>query len=499
MVAVVRESERKYEAPDGELPDLTAVPGVREARREPPLSLDALYHDTTDGRLAADGITLRRRTGGSDPGWHLKLPVAPGVRDELREPLRKKLPGSLAGLVRSRVRGRQLVPVLRLRSERAVTSLLGEAGELLAEVAVDTVRARRQPDGPSTRWTEIEVELAAGQDSSVLDAVDACLTAHGIRPAGTDSKLERAMAETAEPAERGQGPGQQLGGAGAVVLGYVRRQVAALVQLDTAVRRDLPDSVHRMRVATRRLRSCFRSYRKVLDPAVTAPLGEELRWLAAELGVDRDREVLAARLRERLDALPAELRSGPLAGRLRTHDRARKAGSRRRLLVVLDSERHLTLLERLTDLVDEPPLLPAATRKPKRVLRRAVRRDFDRLAARVGDVLAAEPGSEREELTHRARKAAKRARYATEVTRPVFGKQARKHARRLTELQELLGTHQDTVVTRAALREIAAEAAEAGEPSFSYGVLYEREVRAAEECAARLPALWRRVLGHGTL
>ncbi|MYW11522.1 CHAD domain-containing protein, partial [Streptomyces sp. SID2563] len=92
--------------------------------------------------------------------------------------------------------------------------------------------------------------------------------------------------------------------AGDHVLRYVRHQAEAIVALDPAVRRGLPDSVHRMRVATRRLRSALRTYRRVLDREATRPLGTELKWLAGELGVDRDQEVLDARLRARLGELP---------------------------------------------------------------------------------------------------------------------------------------------------------------------------------------------------
>ncbi|KIF03237.1 hypothetical protein PL81_25435, partial [Streptomyces sp. RSD-27] len=90
-------------------------------------------------------------------------------------------------------------------------------------------------------------------------------------------------------------PGPADGTAAAHVLAYLREQRDALVAQDPAVRRDLPDSVHRMRVATRRLRSALATHRKVLDRTATDPLREELRWLAAELGADRDREVLVER------------------------------------------------------------------------------------------------------------------------------------------------------------------------------------------------------------
>ena len=38
-------------------------------------TLDAVYHDTEDPRLAQIEVTLRRRSGGHDAGWHLTLPA----------------------------------------------------------------------------------------------------------------------------------------------------------------------------------------------------------------------------------------------------------------------------------------------------------------------------------------------------------------------------------------------------------------------------------------
>ncbi len=78
MADTKREIERKYESHDSGLPDLTRVPGVATVRERGVTHLDATYHDTADERLAASAVTLRRRTGGSDAGWHLKFPVAPG-------------------------------------------------------------------------------------------------------------------------------------------------------------------------------------------------------------------------------------------------------------------------------------------------------------------------------------------------------------------------------------------------------------------------------------
>jgi inorganic triphosphatase YgiF len=134
MADTKREIERKYEATPGTGPlDLTGVAGVSAVLDRGVTELDAVYYDTADLRLAAASITLRRRTGGADAGWHLKLPVAPGVRDEISAPLSESVPSTLAGLVRARTRDAELVPVVRLRSFRDVRHLVDASGALLAD------------------------------------------------------------------------------------------------------------------------------------------------------------------------------------------------------------------------------------------------------------------------------------------------------------------------------------------------------------------------------
>ena len=57
---------------------------------------------------------------------------------------------------------------------------------------------------------------------------------------------------------------------------------------DPAIRRDVPDSVHAMRMACRRMRSTLQSFRALLDRERTDAVVAELRWLAGELGGARD-------------------------------------------------------------------------------------------------------------------------------------------------------------------------------------------------------------------
>ncbi|MGX1756500.1 CYTH and CHAD domain-containing protein [Streptomyces lydicus] len=543
MADTVREIERKYEVDGGaQLPDLAGVDRVATVAEAGVENLDARYYDTPDQRLAADAITLRRRTGGRDAGWHLKLPVAPGVRDEVRAPLSDAPPPELTALVRSRVLDGELVPLVRLRTRRTVRVLHDAAGAPLAELAVDEVHAQRagkptegKAGAAGVRWREIEVELVEGGDSGLLDEVGRALVAAGARPASSESKLARALAETGlareRPARPGGGGGEsrprgsgKRGGeamaaknttktgknrttagkskttagkkkeptAGDVVLRYVREQVRVIIELDPAVRRDLPDSVHRMRVATRRLRSAFRSYTKVLDRSATRPVGLELQWLAAELGVDRDREVLTARLQQALAEVPRTLRLGPVDARLRIWSERRRTGARREVLSVLDGPRYMALLKTLHALLEAPPLRPAADRPASEVAAGAVLKDYRRLARRVEAALAAPAGQARDEALHGARKAAKRTRYAAEAARPALGGPAKKFARRIKRVQQLLGDHQDGVVARGALRELATQAQQAGEGGFTFGLLYGREEARAADRERELPRRWKK-------
>ncbi|WP_329560835.1 CYTH and CHAD domain-containing protein [Streptomyces uncialis] len=541
MADTKREIERKYEARGRDtdatsLPDLTAVGGVSALVHRGVTELDAVYYDTADQRLAAASITLRRRTGGDDAGWHLKLPVADGVRDEIRAPLSAGVPRALVGLVRSRIRDAPLLPVVRLRSLRDVHHLVDSDGALLAELSVDVVTADRLSGGDgSTGWTEIEVELADDQEPAFLDKVEKKLKKGGLRRSKSASKLARALAETApapvpapvpvaapEPAaeavpvsdavsaEAGPAPDAVAApgaapvsapGAGpdpvvpphtaaAPVLAYITVQRDALVTLDPAVRRDEHDSVHRMRVATRRMRSTFRSYGKVLDRTVTDPIADELKWLAGELGVDRDAEVLTERLTGHLTGLPRTLTAGPVRTRLRTWAHARRGGSRRRLIAVLDGKRYLTLLNRIDALLAAPPLLPAAHRDPAKVIHKAAAKDFGKLSALVEDALARPRGPERDLAMHDARKKAKRLRYAAEAALDTLGAPAKDAVRGAKALQGLLGEHQDSVMTRGALRDIAAQAQGARESSFTYGLVYGREEHLAAGYEDALPEAW---------
>ena len=279
------------------------------------------------------------------------------------------------------------------------------------------------------------------------------------------------------------------------MLAYIRTQVLAIARYDPLVRRDAPDAVHQMRVATRRARSALQAFGQIIDREATRSLGEELKWLAAELGHARDSEVMLERLTADLAAIPPALVVGPVEVRMTGHFTAELAQAGKAALHALDGPRYLRLRDDLDVLLADPPLTPLAGRKAGKALVRPVRRAARRLQRALAAVPAPEGHAaedlgtavDRDTAIHEARKAAKRARYAAEAALPALGGQASRQAAQAKDLQELLGDHHDSVVTRTVLRGLADQARSAGEDTFTYGVMYERQACAASEIERELP------------
>jgi CHAD domain-containing protein len=240
--------------------------------------------------------------------------------------------------------------------------------------------------------------------------------------------------------------------------------VAAVVRdaLDTSVQRllaadpiarvgDDPEGVHQARVATRRLRCDLRTFAPLLDHDWATSLRNELRWLGAELGVAREAEVLLGHLRERTRALAPEIRCDVgtvLDAALGDRD---AAGSR--VLEVLRSSRYLDLVDRLVQGAMAPRMDLTAGSATTTDLTRLARRPWQRLA-RAYTQLGSDPS---DHSLHTLRILVKRVRYAVEaVAGAIGGERPRRLAGALTDLQTVLGDHQDAVVAQAWLREHVA-------------------------------------------
>ncbi len=477
------EVERTFDVDVGtELPDLVGHGGVASAGDPVVHELEAVYFDTAGLDLIRRGATLRRRTGGDDAGWHLKLRRSEDERTEVQLPLgRAKVtpPKPLRTRVLPLSRTRGLRPVARVATRRVVRDLLAGDGTVLAELCDDTVTAQRlDPSGEpeeTTDWREVEVELVDG-DRAVLDAVGTAVLAAGARPARTSSKLARALGEALPRPEPVPSPADLDDPTIEQALrAHLATHVAALHAQDARVREDDAEGVHKMRIAARRLRGALTTYRPVLEPGTTEDLREELRWLGRSLGTARDAQVLREHLDGLLATQPEDLVEGPVAQRLDAElDEAARQG-RADAREVLTGERYLALLDALDELVADLPVTAEGRAPAREVLPRLVQRDAKRLRRAERAVAGAGAVRERDLALHEVRKKAKRLRYGAESAAPVLGKRAARVGRRAKAVQQALGRHQDAVVARGLLRDVGERAHAAGDSAFTFGRLHALE------------------------
>lgn len=271
--------------------------------------------------------------------------------------------------------------------------------------------------------------------------------------------------------------------AGVVVHASIATAVRTLLMHEPQLRDGIDDeAVHRARVATRRLRSDLRTFTPLLERDWVTWTTEELRWLGGCLGEARDADVLLARIEGALNRVPVaqvdhDALLAPLAQRRQT--------ARRALRDALRTRRYGRLLDTLEGAARQPQLRGAAHKRATKVLAPLVE---DRWRALRHEVKRTGRSPAPDQL-HKIRIRAKRLRYAAEAASPAFGTPARRFAKRIEEVQELLGNHHDAVVAAAWLRDIGSEAD--ARLAFLAGEIAGIEEAEAAAVTRAWPAAWR--------
>lgn len=531
------EIERKYDI-DGQasLPRLNGVGGVAQVRYRPPMALEAVYFDTADRVLSANNVTLRRRTGGTDAGWHVKIGKG-DRRIEMQSPLGSEeltVPRRILDLVRVHVRGQALTQIARLTTLRSVVDLMDGQGHPLAEVSDDQVAAMSvgfRAESRVQHWREWEVEVidagrvtsSSGGTEAFLDSVGQVLETAGARVSAAGSKVEKVVGKTADPLDpraplagqpdTAEHSGGRAPGVGAVLTATVRAQVRTLKGWDPLVRRNVEDSVHQYRVSCRTLRSILQTYAPLLDAEATGAVVKDLRKLGQLLSVARDAEVVRDQVAERLEALPGGA-TGPVAGMVpgKTVRRLRQSQAKAydvahaRQLKRMRGEWYFEVLDRLDAFAREVPLSAELTAAEESAAAEAM----VPLAAEQVDAvlaLAAAVGSEQEheariEQMHQVRKEAKRLRYAVkavqEATGLDLGTELVARMKTAKRLQEALGDHRDSVMFQEHVLATSRTAAAKGEDTFGYGVLFAAELATQSRTETEAEALVERLAGRAS-
>ncbi|MDP4825153.1 MAG: CYTH and CHAD domain-containing protein [Candidatus Nanopelagicales bacterium] len=480
---------------DFHLPSLEGVgSGDVSVEAQPTFQMRNVYFDTHDFALFRWRVTLRRREGGPDAGWHLKLPVAGfggTVRDEVRMPLtddQHHVPAELTTIVAAFLRDAPIAEVVTLHSQRSPMLFRNSAGRVIAEFVDDTVSIG-DGDTKSFAFREIEVEAVPDQDGrldlAVVNAVvNRVIDAGAVR--GSMSKAAAALGAQTSAACDVPEPKRprRRDPVGEVVRAYFATHVRQLFFADVQFRQDMPDSVHQFRVAARRLRSGLRIFRPFLDRAWADALHEELTWIGRSFGQARDGEVLLLRLAEQCSHLPvadAERAYAEVAHALNEQLHNGVAGAHAQL----HTARYTQLLNLLVDAAQNPPLTRRAEVPAGSVLPNIVRHNYKRLSHAVSALTMDSPATQ----WHAARIIAKRARYAAEAAAPTLGKKTKRLARELSRGTEVLGLHQDAYVFQRKLSDIALSTN--GSTGFSLGLLSQLELAAQVRCRSEfLDARW---------
>lgn len=498
------ERERKFEIARGRrVPDLGPRVVLGDRRR---MRLTAVYLDTPDLHLTRHKITLRRRTGGGDAGWHLKLPRPDGSRLEVHVPLAEgpapsRVPLQLRRHLKAEIGLRPLVPVAVMRTVRTQRELRGVRGRVFAVLCDDTVSVasysnpgyasaaagpHQGPDSDRQTWRELEIELLTGlaHDRALLDELTDRLAAQGVPVSHSASKVGRFLADRVARVEALEADAERVPTAGEVVLAYLQAQVGVIQGRERDVVRDSPDAVHKSRVAVRRSRSALRTARPLFHTEITEPLRLELKWWGEVLGGPRDAEVIRDRLVGSLGRLPAEEVVGPVRQRLEHELFSGHAAAHAAVVRALRGRRFTTLATALTDLVVTPPVTVKAELPAPRRLPRLLAKALARVDARH-ELAETAPPEDRDHWLHETRKKAKAARYLSESMVPVFGDTAKDTAALFEAVTEALGEVQDTVVAEERLHQVRAVAARHREPTRTYDALIARERQSRQAATAR--------------
>lgn len=416
-----------------------------------------VYFDTPEAKLARAGLAARLRQSAGKRKVDVKaVPLDPGSIMHRAELSRELNPADAPErVVRDFVSELGLSlhqdpqPVVVLDTVRRIHELQWEGAR--AELALDSVEARTTGTDAMAQFREVEVELLAGDPGALAVVEQAARAVDGLHP-GLETKLQRASRLLGLASMRRAPPAPVFdrdASIDEVARLVCARQLEAIVGHEAGTRVGLdPEYLHKMRVATRRLRTALRVFRKSFPASERAAVSADLKWLGALLGGVRDLDVhllsvttwkaiLGETPREGWEAFCATLE-------------CKRSVARAALVEGLDGPRYRALLEGLRALLATEGNGKRAGRAAGELMSRRIRA-FRRGLDRFHETRGAEEA-------HRLRILGKRLRYTAEFMKPVLDEETHELVRKLASFQDALGELQDVNSAGALAAELDPEA-----------------------------------------
>lgn len=413
------------------------------------------YLDTPAAELVTLGLSARVRSKKSGKTVDVKpVPIISDLvmrRSEFSAPVSKKGdPGRTLRKLLAKMLGVALDdaagPVLTLLTERVLHTVAVESSRV--EVCVDTVRVLSATDEEAGRFLEVEAELVEGDESSLHVLAEAFsefdLTSSGRSKYVRARELLELPAYDWSAASAAFTPETDLAEAARAVC---RQQLQLVHNYEPGTRIGLDtEHLHKMRVATRRLRTAMRVFEAAFTKTDRKVMGRGFRWLGRRLGAVRDLDVAVLAMpawRRRFGPEPATGWDG-LGQRLEL----RRSRSRRELVDALDSSRWAELAE------EAERVFSTATHSCGPMGDHMGPLLETRLAAfetGVATFLQTHALAD----AHQLRILGKRLRYTVEFLRPAMNTDVKPWLKRLAAFQDVLGAMQDASAAGAfSLREL---------------------------------------------
>ncbi len=310
MAQANREFELKITLDEAQMRRVRGKPAIRAMANGRPTTktLLSIYHDTPDMALRRAGIALRTRKIGRN--WvqtvKAKGEITAGISNhvEIETPVRGSAPSidaisdaALRQKIREIIGHSPLSPVIETHIKRTARFLAPPTGGLV-ELCLDDGELRA--GGRVAPIREAEIELANGDPAEVFQVAQHIFAGEVLRYS-TDSKAAlgyRLLAgEDAQPRLEpvfakapGLKPAMTAEEAMQAILRSCFEQIAG--NLAVAIKTELPEGPHQLRVGLRRLRSALTVFKPLMAMEGVEPISAEAKALGGTVGALRDMDVL---------------------------------------------------------------------------------------------------------------------------------------------------------------------------------------------------------------